>query len=74
LRKRLERESPQRLRFRMWLYPYLTWLAIVAMLCIVAAMAFIPDQRSSLLFGVVSAFVMCLGYLGRRIASRAYPR
>jgi hypothetical protein len=32
----------------------------------VAAMAFIPDQRSSLLFGIVSALVMLLGYGVRR--------
>jgi GABA permease len=66
LRGRLEREAPEKLRVRMWLYPYLTWLAILAMLGIVAAMAFIPDQRSSLLFGVASAFVMLLGYGVRR--------
>jgi GABA permease len=66
LRGRLEREAPEKLRVRMWLYPYLTWLAILAMLGIVAAMAFIPDQRSSLVFGVASAFVMLLGYGVRR--------
>jgi GABA permease len=53
----------------MWAYPYLTWLAILAMLGIVAAMAFIPDQRSSLVFGVASAFVMLLGYGVRRALS-----
>ena len=55
LRARLEREAPERLRVRMWGYPYLTVFAIVAMLGIVVAMAFIPDQRLPLLFGVVSA-------------------
>jgi GABA permease len=62
LRARLERESPAKLRIRMWGYPYLTWLAILGMLSIVAAMAFLPDQRSSLLFGIISALVMLLGY------------
>jgi GABA permease len=66
LRRRLERESPQRLRFRMWGYPYLTWLAILAMLGIVTAMAFIPEQRSALVFGLASACVMLVGYLVRR--------
>jgi GABA permease len=46
----------------MWGYPYLTWLAILAMLGIVAAMAFIPDQRSPLYFGIASALAMLLGY------------
>ena len=62
----LEREAPAKLRVRMWGYPYLTWLAILSMLGIVAAMAFLPDQRTSLLFGVVSALVMLLGYGLRR--------
>jgi GABA permease len=50
----------------MWGYPYLTVFAILAMLAIVVAMAFIPDQRLPLLFGLASAAVMCLGYLLRR--------
>jgi GABA permease len=66
LRARLEREDPARLRVRMWGYPYLTVFAILAMLAIVVAMAFIPDQRLPLLFGLASAAVMCLGYLLRR--------
>jgi len=71
LRARLERESPERLRVRMWGYPYLTWVAIVAMLGIVTAMAFIPEQRSSLWFGVISALVMLLGYGLRRRSRRS---
>jgi len=63
LRARLEREAPTRLRVRMWAYPYLTVLSIVAMCAILAAMAFIPGQRSALVFGIVSAGVMGLGYL-----------
>jgi len=35
----------------MWLFPGLTWVAIVTMFAIVAAMAFIPGQRAPLLFG-----------------------
>jgi GABA permease len=66
LRARLEREAPQRLRVRMWGYPYLTIVAILGMLAIVAAMAFIPDQRLPLLFGLASAGVMLIGYIARR--------
>jgi GABA permease len=66
LRARLEREAPAKLRVRMWGYPYLTWLAILAMLGIVAAMAFIRDQRSPLFFGIASALAMLLGYGVRR--------
>ncbi|MDE2250578.1 MAG: amino acid permease [Gammaproteobacteria bacterium] len=66
LRRRLEREAPERLRVRMWAYPALTLVAIVTMLAIVAAMAFIKDQRLPLLFGVVSAGAMLGGYFVRR--------
>jgi GABA permease len=50
----------------MWGYPYLTALVIVAMLGIVAAMAFIPEQRAPLLFGLASAALMLGGYLLRQ--------
>jgi GABA permease len=70
LRARLEREAPAKLRVRMWGYPYLTWLAILAMLGIVAAMGFIRDQRSPLFFGIASALAMLLGYGVRRRFAR----
>jgi GABA permease len=62
LRRRLEQEMPERLRMRMWGYPWLTRLAIVAMLAIVAAMAVIPEQRASLLFGLISVVVLLGSY------------
>jgi GABA permease len=66
LRRRLELEAPERLRVRMWGYPALTILAIGTMFAILAAMALIPDQRAPLLFGVLSALAMLLGYGLRR--------
>jgi GABA permease len=65
LRARLEREDPARLRVRMWAYPYLTYLAIVGMLAIVVAMAFIPEQRTPLIFGVISLGLLLLGFGAR---------
>jgi GABA permease len=66
MRRRLEREAPERLKVRMWAFPYLTYVAIATMIAIVGAMAFIPDQRSPLWFGVASALVMLAGYGARR--------
>jgi len=66
LRRRLEREAPERLRVRMWGYPWLTRLAIAGMLAILAAMAVIPAQRVSLGFGLASAAVLLAAYLLRR--------
>jgi GABA permease len=62
LRARLEKEDPARLRIRMWAYPYLTYLAIAGMLGIVLAMAFIPEQRTPLIFGIISLGILLLGF------------
>jgi GABA permease len=67
LRRRLENEMPERLRMRMWGYPWLTRLAIVAMLAIVAAMSVIPEQRASLLFGLVSVVALLGAYALRHL-------
>jgi GABA permease len=70
LRRRLENETPERLRMRMWGYPWLTRLVIVAMLAIVAAMSVIPEQRASLLFGLVSVLALLSAYGLRRLVRR----
>jgi GABA permease len=62
LRARLEKEDPSRLRIRMWAYPYLTYVSIAAMLGIVLAMAFIPDQRTPLIFGLISLGILLLSF------------
>ncbi|HEV3239347.1 MAG TPA: amino acid permease [Casimicrobiaceae bacterium] len=67
LRRRLENEMPERLRMRMWGYPWLTRLVIVAMLAIVAAMSVIPEQRAALAFGLVSVVVLLSVYALRRV-------
>jgi GABA permease len=66
LRARLEREAPQRLRIRMWGYPYLTYFTIFGMIAIVVAMGFIPDQRAPLSFGLLSVGILLLAFLLRR--------
>jgi GABA permease len=65
LRARLEREDPARLLVKMWGYPYLTYVAIAGMLGIVLAMAFIPEQRTPLIFGLVSLGVLLLAFGAR---------
>jgi GABA permease len=65
LRGRLEREDPGRLLLRMWGYPHLTYLAIAAMLSILLAMAFIPEQRTPLAFGIISLGLLLLAFGAR---------
>jgi GABA permease len=62
LRARLEKEDPSRLKLRMWGYPYLTYLTIASMLCILLAMAFIPEQRIPLIFGILSLCILLLAF------------
>jgi GABA permease len=73
LRARLEKEDPSRLRIRMWAYPYLTYVAILGMLAIVLAMAFIPDQRTPLLFGFISLAILLLAF-GLRLRLGGQPQ
>ncbi|MBY4727231.1 MULTISPECIES: amino acid permease [Burkholderia] len=72
LRKRLDPVAASKLRVKMWAYPYLTWVAIIGMVGILVAMAFIPDQRKPLWLGVASLAVLIVAYgLTRR--SRREP-
>ncbi len=67
LRAQLEREAPERLRIRMWGYPWLTCLAIAGMLAILAAMGLIADQRVPLVFGLVSLAILLVAHATRRL-------
>jgi len=73
LRRRLEHEAPERLRVRMWGYPWLTRITIAGMLAILAAMAVIPEQRVPLGFGLVSAAILLGAWLVRWLAQRGVP-
>jgi len=65
LRRLLERDAPEKLVVRMWLYPWLTRFALGVMAVNLVAMAVMPDQRVPLLVGIVS-FVFVLGGYGLR--------
>ncbi len=74
LRRRLEREAPEKLIIRMWGYPFLTYVAIAGMAGILGAMAFIPDQRAPLVMGAASLTAIMLVYaVRRRFRAREAP-
>jgi GABA permease len=62
LRRRLDREYPERIVVRMWLFPWLTLVAIAGMVGILAAMAFIPDQRTPLAAGLASLAISVVAF------------
>jgi GABA permease len=66
MRRRLEREAPERLQIRMWFYPWLTCLSIAAMGAVLVAMFVIPDQRPLLIASLIALVVILATYLLRR--------
>ena len=79
MRRQLERDAPEKLKVKMWLYPWLTWFSIVAIVAVVASMAVIDDEatRSYLVPSLISlAIVVAAAFLrGRRKReSAAAPR
>jgi GABA permease len=70
LRRRLERDDPEALKVRMWLYPYLTWLSIVAIVVVIASMAFVEDVRAQLWWGLGSVAVVLIAYAIKRSVSQ----
>jgi GABA permease len=75
MRARLEREDPERLRVKMWLYPYLTYLSIACILAVFVLMALNPDLRTQLLLTLLSVGVVLAAYVLRsRFGGRAPSR
>jgi L-asparagine transporter-like permease len=55
----------------MWGYPYLTWVSIVAMVVLLAGMAFDADARSQLLLSLlVAALVLAVSFVRQRARVR----
>lgn len=74
LRRRTEREAPERLVVRMWLYPALTWVALAGMATIFALMLGQPDTRDQLLAtGLLTLVLATTGAVRQRRARGAGP-
>ncbi len=73
MRRELEREHPEGLRVRMWLYPWLTYLTMAGIVVVVGSMYFIEDTRSQLLFSLGSLVVVIAAYQLRKRRGAARP-
>ncbi|ARF58513.1 amino acid permease [Streptomyces gilvosporeus] len=74
MRRRLEREAPELLSVRMWGFPYLTWLALAAILGVFAVMAANANGRQQLVgTAVVVAALAGAGHLKQRRDRRDAP-
>ncbi|WSQ15042.1 amino acid permease [Streptomyces sp. NBC_01231] len=74
MRRRLEREAPERLQLRMWGYPYLSWITLVGILVVVGSMLLVPEARSQLYLSVLSLAVILATYLVVRYVQKAAAR
>lgn len=63
MRRKIERENPQLLTIKMWLFPYLTYFTILATSALLIAMFFIDSMRSQILFTCVIVVIVMLAYM-----------
>ncbi|MGC0377275.1 amino acid permease [Streptomyces sp. SAI-229] len=72
LRRRLEREAPERLTVRMWAFPWLTWVALAGMAAVFVLMAREPDTRVQLYStGAMTLLLAAGGYTWQRARARS---
>jgi gamma-aminobutyrate permease len=71
LRRQLERSSPERLTIKVWLFPWLSWLTIAAMLGVLIAMAFASELAAELEASLVAVAVVLVAYGAVRARPRA---
>ncbi|RXS88071.1 amino acid permease [Streptomyces sp. TM32] len=58
MRRTIERETPERLTVRMWLYPWLTYATIAMIVFVVGYMFYDPDGRKQMVLSVIAAVVV----------------
>ncbi|GAA3126836.1 amino acid permease [Streptomyces rameus] len=71
LRRRIEREAPEKLVVRMWAFPWLTWVALAGMAAIFVLMAREADTRVQLYStGAMTLILAAAGYAWQRARVR----
>jgi len=70
LRRRMGGASPDRLTIQVWLFPWLSWLTIAAMLGVLVAMAFRAELALELEASLVAVAVVLLAYGAVRVRRR----
>lgn len=63
MRRKIEKENPELLKVKMWLFPYLTYFTILATTALLIAMFFIESMRSQILFTCIVVAVVMIFYL-----------
>ncbi|MEV5240349.1 amino acid permease [Streptomyces cinnamoneus] len=70
LRRRLEREAPEKLVVRMWGFPYLTWVTLAGVVGVLVLMTLDTDTRLQLYFtGGLALTLAATGYARQRTST-----
>jgi L-asparagine transporter-like permease len=67
LRYRFEKTAPERLKFKVWLFPWFSWAAVAAMAAVLLAMLIIPPRRSEVLSGLTCLVIALALYAAFRL-------
>lgn len=67
LRFRLQRTAPERLSVKMWLFPWLSYAAVAAMIGVLAAMMAIPGRRIEVVSGIACLAAVLAFYAALRL-------
>ena len=71
-RRRLEREAPEQLSVKMWAFPYLTWVALIGILGVLAMMLLDESNRIQLYFtGGLAVVLAVAGWIKQKRAVTA---
>ncbi|GAA0483722.1 amino acid permease [Streptomyces olivaceiscleroticus] len=71
MRRRLEREAPERLVVRMWAFPFLTWVALAGIAVVLLLMLRDEAQRIQLYFtGGFALVLTAIGLVRQKLAAR----
>ena len=63
MRRQIEKESPEKLVIKMWLFPYLTYFTMAVLIALTVAMFFIDAFRSQILFTCVIVACIYIAFL-----------
>ncbi|WP_424213758.1 amino acid permease [Streptomyces sp. BI20] len=70
LRRRMEKECPEKLVVKMWLFPYLTWVTLAGVAGVLILMAWSADTRIQVVFtGGLAVALSVFGYLRQKKAA-----
>ncbi|MEU1331628.1 amino acid permease [Streptomyces sp. NPDC005865] len=71
LRRRTEREAPEKLVVKMWAFPFLTWVSLAAMAYVFYLMTDQPDTRKQLLAtGALTLALAVIGFVRQKAAEK----